>query len=167
MQSHCIDKNNGVRSSLPEWESFIECFCQIDPINCVLWCIFLASTYLGAPRRVRCPWDPKAVKKTICRPSLVSFPLATIHACMMECIVNERPTWYKVLPRSNWSCNVIQLFGINQDSSWMTLNGSDIHEILVRFRAILKSWLVTPSMYMTQPLRIRETSSTFMFEIAV
>ena len=34
----------------------------------------------------------KTVKKTVCRPSLVSFPPGKSRACMMECVVEESPT---------------------------------------------------------------------------
>ena len=39
---HWVVKVNGVWSSLPECYSFIMCFSQVDPVNCVLSCFPLA-----------------------------------------------------------------------------------------------------------------------------
>ena len=60
---------------------------------------------------------------------------------------------------SEWNCDMIHQFRSNQLSSQVTLDGVNIQEIVVRVCAILK--LVD----VTQPLRIREGSSTFAFEL--
>ena len=46
---------------------------------------------------------------------------------------------------------MIQQFRINEISSWVTLDGTNTQEVVVRVHAILKSGFVVSSVKMTQP----------------
>ena len=60
----------------------------------------------------------------------------------------------QVLFPSWCSRNMIKQLRINQISSWVTLDGTNMQDVVVRVYAILKSGFVASSVEITHPLTI-------------
>ena len=103
---------------------------------------------------VSSPVGSRVVKKTVCRPSLMSSPPAKSPACTVEFTIERRRYDTNIL------CITVELLQWFNNSGSINLLlsdfGTDKQEIVVRVYVMLKSGFVASSMYITLPLRIWE-----------
>ena len=115
----CFVKNDRVRSSLIELQSFPQSQIDVDPIHCVLMSLpcnmqVLCMTRCIQVDRIRilraCPWDPQAERILSVCCSNFDLQVCINPELMMECKLIALPTlfmyWKKLLRLTTLSCTV-------------------------------------------------------------